>query len=540
MKTSAPTNKHEQGHVLLVTIVITSLITFLLATYLTLVNSQVGANARSQSWNSAMPIVEAGIEDALAHLNSHGVKDEDLACEGWTRTGDKYAVTRNLGNSMYSVTISNYVAGSFTQTPVVESRGYVLMPTILTSAQSALLASAVSQNTTINYLGRGVRVQTRKDAIFVKGLVAKDYIDMNGNGVETDSFDSTDPLFSTNGLWIASKAKDNGDVAVNSSITNSLNVGNANIKGHVSVGPGGTISVGSQGAIGSDDWHNGGNKGIEPGWSANDMNVTFDDVEVPFSGGLTPSGGWITNSTTTYSTNVGNVTTIAYPAGVLVPITTNMATSQVYPIGSPGPVTTSTQGKKTYYTYPTYSYSTTSVATNTSVTSTYYDCILDDGDYQQASLTGSVYVRGKARLYVTTTLAISALVIQSGKSLNLYSGAATVGLSGNNSANSDGTADSFAFWGLPSCTSIAFSGNAGFTGTIYAPNADFKLNGGGNNTTDFVGASITKTVTLNGHFHFHYDEALRNLGPSRGFIVNSWSEMLPSEVPKITLSAAGQ
>jgi hypothetical protein len=57
------------------------------------------------------------------------------------------------------------------------------------------------------------------------------------------------------------------------------------------------------------------------------------------------------------------------------------------------------------------------------------------------------------------------------------------------------------------------------------------LNGSGNNTTDFIGASITKSVKLNGHFNFHYDEALKSIGPSRGFVVTSWNEMLPSEVP---------
>ena len=57
------------------------------------------------------------------------------------------------------------------------------------------------------------------------------------------------------------------------------------------------------------------------------------------------------------------------------------------------------------------------------------------------------------------------------------------------------------------------------------------MNGGGNNTIDFIGASITKTARLNGHFNFHYDEALKNVGPSRGFIVTAWNEMTPNEIP---------
>jgi len=60
------------------------------------------------------------------------------------------------------------------------------------------------------YLGRGVRVTAVRSQLFVKGLVAKDSIDMNGNNIMTDSFDSTNPNYSTNGVYIASKHKATG------------------------------------------------------------------------------------------------------------------------------------------------------------------------------------------------------------------------------------------------------------------------------------------------------------------------------------------
>jgi hypothetical protein len=59
---------------------------------------------------------------------------------------------------------------------------------------------------------------------------------------------------------------------------------------------------------------------------------------------------------------------------------------------------------------------------------------------------------------------------------------------------------------------------------------DFDLNGSGATQTDFIGASVSKTVSMNGHFNFHYDEALKKLGPPRGFIVTSWDEMSPQDV----------
>jgi hypothetical protein len=201
------------------------------------------------------------------------------------------------------------------------------------------------------------------------------------------------------------------------------------------------------------------------------MNVSFPDVQAPFSGGAgTASGGWVTNKTT----------------GV----------------------------------------------------ATYYDTILEKGDYQMANLHGTVYVRGAATLYVTDSIDISALVIEPGAGkLSLYSAASSVTLAGSGTANSSGNAGDFSFWGLPTVKEVKFAGNGAFVGTIYAPNAEFTLNGGGKDSIDFIGASVTKTVRMNGHFNFHYDEALRRFGPVRGYIVDSWNEMAPSEVPQLNLSS---
>ena len=95
-------------------------------------------------------------------------------------------------------------------------------------------------------------------------------------------------------------------------------------------------------------------------------------------------------------------------------------------------------------------------------------------------------------------------------------------------ANIEGNAISFVYYGLKSNTSLKFSGNAAFTGVIYAPYADFTLGGGGNDTYDFVGASVSKTATLNGHFNFHYDESLAARFPIKRYVVYSWNELDPN------------
>ena len=410
-------HRKAEGSVLVITLVTSGIIGFVLISYLSLASAQQKATMRSQCWNAAIPSLEAGIEEAMAHLRQSGTSN--LSSDSWVSAGSgNYTKRRDFTDSYFITSISN------ANPPVITSQGYVLLP----------LESA-------SYISRTVRATASIDALFAKGLVAKGQIDMNGNNVSTDSFDSADPLYSTNGLYINTKAKAHGDVATDSTLTNSLNVGNANIHGNLATGPGGSVAL--------------GNNAVVTGTISSDMNVQFDDVAPPFNGGyFTPSGG-----------TVGGVN---------------------------------------------------------------YNYILDSGNYLLSSLSGKVLVRGNATLWVTQSLSMSGqsgITIQSNKVLKLYVSAASASLGGNGVINQTGNATNFYYYGLPSNTSLSLSGNAGFTGVIYAPSAALSLNGGGNNTTDFVGAAIVGSATLNGHFNFHYDENLARIGPSRGYVITSWNEL---------------
>jgi hypothetical protein len=88
-----------------------------------------------------------------------------------------------------------------------------------------------------------------------------------------------------------------------------------------------------------------------------------------------------------------------------------------------------------------------------------------------------------------------------------------------------GFASSLGFYGTTNNTSISLSGNANFTGTIYAPEAHVSMGGGGSGVYGFVGALVAKSVSMHGHFNFHYDEALALHGPVGGFVAKSWSEL---------------
>ena len=130
-----------------------------------------------------------------------------------------------------------------------------------------------------------------RNALFARGMVAEDDINLNGNNVSTDSYHSKKPDRSTNGQYDPAKKGDKGDIATNSGLINSLNVGNANVMGKVSTGSGGGVAIGSNGVVGDLAWHNGGRSGMQPGAFTDDMNAVFDPVEVPFTSGYSIPGG---------------------------------------------------------------------------------------------------------------------------------------------------------------------------------------------------------------------------------------------------------
>jgi hypothetical protein len=72
---------------------------------------------------------------------------------------------------------------------------------------------------------------------------------------------------------------------------------------------------------------------------------------------------------------------------------------------------------------------------------------------------------------------------------------------------------------------FTFNGNGECLAVICAPEAEVALNGGGHLDTDFCGALVAKTVRMNGHFKFHYDEALGRMNGNGRYLITSWDEM---------------
>ncbi|MGC3959072.1 MAG: hypothetical protein QM813_14355 [Verrucomicrobiota bacterium] len=533
----------------------------------------------------AIAVSEAGVEEGLQQLNSNS---DNLNTGGWSANGTTYSLTRTLpdGNS-YTVEIDN----SSSSSPTITSRAIIKLSTVARNKPTAFVAAAgvdMPQGT----ITRAVRVKTSKSNLFLAAMVAKKGIDLKGNGVMTDSFDSSNPALSTNGHYDKTKVGDKGDVASNEGIVGVVSVQNANIYGHVRTGKGGTASVGSQGSVGSHAWQNAGNKGIQSGWATEDANFTFPETTAPYSSGLppalnqniitavgtvtnttyvnsstsypsTPPSGTtmsaiVTNTTTTsttiypgaksgMTTNTSYTTVSTYPGAIAGLVTNNagFTTVSTYPGPQPGLTTNYNGGGKkitgyTYassfnYTYPslTYSYPTPAYTYNLFQVSTvystnHYDVVLNSGDYYATSLSGTVYVNSQVRLVLPNGLSMSGndqFILGPLGSITVYAGGSAVTIGGNGVLNPTGFAGNFIVYCAPSVTDFTLNGNGEFTGVLVAPNADVKMNGGGNSDEDFIGALMVNSVRMNGHFKFHYDEALSRMKANGRFLITSWDEI---------------
>jgi hypothetical protein len=266
------------GAVLLVVICIAFVLAITIMGYMYLLSSQHKLVSRSMSWNTAMAMAEAGIEDGMAQLNvSFGTNYTGSAGTNWTFSNGAYGPkSASLNGGSYSAIIitTNGVC------PSIIATGYAAVPYKLTPVKR------VVQVDTTNWPPFGVAMAVLQD------------VDFKGNSIVIDSYDSADPSHSTNGMYDPAHPLATADCA---SLGGIVNVQNATIRGRLLTGPDGSYSLNS-GTVGDLNWNVPGQ--VEPGWYRNDFNANFRDVDPPFNSGLPVAP--VNLGTNTYVLTTGN------------------------------------------------------------------------------------------------------------------------------------------------------------------------------------------------------------------------------------------
>ncbi len=258
----------------------TALFAIILGSYLTLVEGQADSVARSQSYDTAIPVAEAGVEEAMSLINKYGGASawtNNLTSDGWSAMTSSNTTTKSnlvFGGNYYQVTISNAPGG----TPTIMSAGVV---PFIQHAWGAQETPGASYGSTLVSLVRTLQIQTILSPQSGAALAAKGDITFNG-GANVDSFNSANPILSSNGQYYVNLRDDKAIVATDGNVVASiLGSGNVNIRGFVNTGPGGSIGTGGNTSIGDMSWVNGGTNGVEPSRSNDNFNVTFPDVAAP-------------------------------------------------------------------------------------------------------------------------------------------------------------------------------------------------------------------------------------------------------------------
>ena len=443
----------RQGSALISAAIGAAILGIVAASLLAMLSNEYNFNFRSRSWNQALHLAEAGVEIGFAEVNNQYYRGGNgvgfQSSRGWSSSSNVYSKNTSLTNS----------AGIVVRDVAISVMGVGGVNPIVTSI------STVNTTPRGPSISRGVRASLYAASMFPAGMLAKNSINMNGNNIYVDSYDSTDVTKSTSGLYDAAKRQSNGNIASNGSVLNSLSIGNADIYGTVYTGPNGTATLGANGSVG-------------PTLVNADRATTVAAAEAK---------GWIEHD---FNVDVADPT---LPTG---------ASTWTSPPGS----TAGSINKDVNVNTGDYKVNNISLSSNS-----HKDTLTIDGNVR-------IYVTGDVNLS-----GISQIVINPGASLQIYV-AGSVSAAGNGIINNSSTPIKNQWYGLNSSTSWSYTGNAQWIGTIYAPSASVSFKGGGS-SGDASGSVVANNITLAGQVQFHYDEALRASDTGAGYTVATWQEL---------------
>src|SRR5882724_554502 len=246
-------SKHHNGRgsILVLTLMLSIILGILLGSYLYWVRTQNLLVTESQTWNHALAIAEAGIEEAMAQINVNAGNigsanllnySASISANGWG-SGPVYYKSGSIG---YSVTVSN------DSPPTIWATGTNTVPSLG------------------NPVTRTVMVKTATNSLFGVAIAALTSVNNKGNDIVVDAYDSADMVHFTNGLYNSTYAFAGGDVALASGI---IGLGNSDIHGRLFLAAGVGTNIGPNGLVGDMPANWPAQSGIQgPDWVFNDFN----------------------------------------------------------------------------------------------------------------------------------------------------------------------------------------------------------------------------------------------------------------------------
>jgi hypothetical protein len=475
-----PGDRRDSGTALITAMIFAFVIGLLSVSYLKLASSEYRAATRSTLYSSSLNLAESGVEMGIAALNAGSVSGstwkDDVTGKGF------------LTDAGFDGDVRYVILDASAPSPIIYSEGSIYSDSM----------SVVTKQVKVE-LSSGFQA-------YEKGFAARNGITLSGKGVTFDSYnsdygdyDSVLPLTYVDsngdiqdvptGYGTAGKNK-NDDIYVASDLLDedggvAVSVGNATVYGHVQSGEESKVSVNKQGMVTTYEGDGAGQH--QEGRVLGDFSANFPVTEQP---------------------------------------------SDFYP--EPKYEDGKMQGSDDAE-YPKY-YALDGISLGGSerlVISGHVVLVMSD----------DIKVKGSGEIYLDDTANAAELPEDQGSSLHIYS-AHDIDIGGNGVTNNGAPAD-FKVYGTAAMDGddagqdIKIAGNGQLAASVYAPNADVTLNGGGTDG-DVLGGVVALTAKLTGGSVFHFDEALRGIIDDDGtYTVSSWLEMTGATAASTPINMSG-
>jgi hypothetical protein len=255
------------GSVLVWTVLVIAILSLIAVETLRLVTIKYQNALQTSTWQEALLAAESGIDLAIVELRKSLYPPPNDAWDGWNNppgngvTGYELTTVPNAGLNGTPMTIETNVDAPSQLIDPTNSWQYYRIRTVGTiPITGPARASDNPQDTKLRRLSlrwerftNGVlmahlltapQVSRRIEAIirpvssFDQAVMSVGVVDLTNQNIVVDSYDSSDPTKSTNGLYDPTKRQENGDIATDGQL---IDAGNAQIYGDVATNAG-TVS----------------------------------------------------------------------------------------------------------------------------------------------------------------------------------------------------------------------------------------------------------------------------------------------------------
>jgi len=257
----------KAGSVLVWTVLVIGILSLIAMETVRLVTAKYQNALQTSTWQEALLAAESGIDLAIVELRKSLYPQPNHAWDGWSNppgnqvTGYELTTVPNAGLSGTPMTIEANVDAPSQLIDPTNSWQYYRIRTVGTiPITGPARTSDNPQDTKLRRLSlrwerftngiltahsldapqvsRRIEAIVRPISAFDQAIMSVGVVDLTNQNIVVDSYDSTDPTKSTNGLYDPAKRQENGDIATDGQL---IEAGNAQIYGDVATNAG-TVS----------------------------------------------------------------------------------------------------------------------------------------------------------------------------------------------------------------------------------------------------------------------------------------------------------